>query len=209
MQNELTIPNSGPPMPLTESAQRSITAKTGMSERQWANYYAVVSVELFKLRTAYPTQARNYSDRETDALTALWLEIFAGIELEVLHEAVVRFIAADRKAFFPSPGQVMGHVDEIHAEIEAEKRRVAHEQHMAELRETQRLIDAGERCENCVFVRYEEQKAGYGYPPGTTKTVKFCTNPESYYSGDTWGTVIDRRCDLFTKNERNDESATI
>jgi hypothetical protein len=103
-------------LPLSVAAKAAVAARTGMDERQIANYFALVSMELLKLKTAYPAQARNYSPQEMDALTALWLEIFAEVDLRVLHEAVRRFIAGDRKAFFPAPGQIMGIVEILEKE---------------------------------------------------------------------------------------------
>lgn len=88
----------------------------GMTEKQWAQYDAVVSLELAKLRAVYPTQARSFSDDEYNTMTAVWLEAFADVDPQALHEAIMRFIKADRKAFFPSPGQIMGCVEEIQAE---------------------------------------------------------------------------------------------
>jgi len=77
---------------------------------------AVISAELAKLRFAYPTQARNFKQEEADIIQALWSEVFAGVDPVILHEAVIRFIKTDRKAFFPSPGQIMGVVEDIKKE---------------------------------------------------------------------------------------------
>jgi hypothetical protein len=91
-------------------------------------------------------------------LTALWLEIFAEVERGILNEAILRFIAADRKGFFPSPGQVMGVVGDI---IKERKKREDEERmrvHAIYLRELQQRIDNGENCSTCRFCECREVK---------------------------------------------------
>ena len=84
---------------------------------------AVIAGALFILNTAYPAVTKNFSDDDIKELTALWNTIFCDIEPEILNEAVIRFVKNDRKGFFPAPGQVMGHVEQIAAEREAERKR--------------------------------------------------------------------------------------
>ena len=76
-----------------------------------------VTCSLFKLRTAFPTQTRNYSAEEANALTSLWLEVFNGICPYVLNIAVTIYIKEERTGFFPSPGQIMGIVDSLLEEM--------------------------------------------------------------------------------------------
>jgi len=71
-----------------------------------------ISAALLKLSLAYPAQSRSFSPEEVRALTMLWNEAFEDIEPDMLHEAVRRFIAEDRKGFFPSPGQIRGIVED-------------------------------------------------------------------------------------------------
>ena len=99
-------------------AKNRIISKYGMTEQEWAIYDAALSIGLLTLRTAFPTQTRNYSDKEHDMLTALWLEMFAEVKPDILQEAIMRFIAKDRKGFFPAPGMVMGFVEDIIKERE-------------------------------------------------------------------------------------------
>ena len=116
MHNKLAKTDQAQQQPFTAAAKAQVMAKTEMPEKQWLKYEAAVKVGLFKLRTAYPTQSRNYNATEADALTALWLENFCETCPDVLLEAVARFIKADRKGFFPAPGLIMAFVDEIEAE---------------------------------------------------------------------------------------------
>lgn len=88
----------------------------GMTEKQWAQYDAMVSLELARIRTVYFTQARSFSDDEYNAIVVSWLELFVCVDQQTLHEAISRFFKADRKAFFPPPGQIMGFVEEIENE---------------------------------------------------------------------------------------------
>ena len=84
-------------------------SQSGMTEQEWVVYDAEVSISLLTLRTAFPTQARSYSDREHDVLTALWLEIFAETKPAMLREAIMRFITTDRKASYKySVNQTLG-----------------------------------------------------------------------------------------------------
>lgn len=76
-----------------------------------------IAGELARLQTAYPTQARNYSQTEVEVTCALWADIFGRIHPQVFHEAVDRFILNDRKGFFPTPGQVVKYVEDIISEV--------------------------------------------------------------------------------------------
>ena len=192
---------------LTGVAKSRIISKYGMTEQQWAMYDAEVSIGLLTLRTAFPTQARNYSDREYDVLTALWLEIFAEVELGLLREAIMRFVATDRKGFFPSPGQVMGLVEDIVAEREAKAATERAERHYAELREHQRRIDNGENCATCRFCLQREVEKTWTNP--NKEIGLFCQNPESYKyeGGGGYGTAASILCEYYEpKNESDDNS---
>jgi hypothetical protein len=178
---------------------------------------AVISGELFKLRVAYPTQARNYSDGEVAAMNALWSEIFIAVEPRLLHEAIIRFITGDRKAFFPSPGQIVGQVECIIAEKEEERKRVSYERERVRLLEHDALIREGKHCGTCrhwsrehispeprdpdymkwKFARSNEERL-------SLRIEKLhCENPEScYYSGEhSWGMTKEKRCDLYEPQE--------
>jgi hypothetical protein len=173
-----------------------------MTEQEWAIYDAEVSIGLLTLRTAFPTQARNYSDREHDMLTALWLEIFAEVETGTLREAIMRFISTDRKGFFPAPGQVMGIVEEIIAERENQAAAERNRRHNAYLRELQRRIDGGENCSTCRFCVVREVKHFWNKGNETEQGL-FCQNPDSYkYEGDGgYGTVADILCEHYAPKD--------
>jgi len=124
----------------SELAKNRITAKFGMGEQEWVLYNAEVSIGLLTLRTAFPAQSRNFSDREHDMLLALWLEIFAETKPGTFREAIMHFISTDRKGFFPAPGQIMGAIEEMAAERENQM----FEQYFYPRRKRQRHIDNGE-----------------------------------------------------------------
>ena len=195
------------PSTLAGMAKNRIIHKFGMTEQQWIVYDAEVSIGLLTLRTAFPTQARNYSDREHDMLTALWLEIFAEIEPGTLREAIMRFIAADRKGFFPAPGQIMGIVEEIIDERKKQATAEQAERHYAYLRELQRRIDNGENCSTCRFCEHRKVEKSYWRRDDTndkTEIVLFCQNPESYkFEGDGgYGTAARILCEYYEPQER-------
>ena len=96
-----------------KSMKDRIRQNSGLSDADWHEHEKATTMGLYRLRVAYPTQARNYDAVEVDSLTALWLEIFADVKPRVLAEAVTLYIKNDRSGFFPSPGQVMGAVEEI------------------------------------------------------------------------------------------------
>ncbi len=89
----------------------------------------ILNEQLLALQTAFPTVTRNYDKREFKALQSLWHEIFKNVPEELFAEAVKRFIITDRKGFFPSPGQIIGHIEEIVKERENEEFMRAHLAH--------------------------------------------------------------------------------
>jgi len=135
MQQQVSTTAHKNPLTLTEMMRAQIVEKYSMSDQQLAEYTATVSIGLFKLRTAYSTQARNYTAEEADALTALWLEHFVMTPADVLYDAINRFIKTNNSGFYPSVGQIMSHVDEIiaerkYAEYERIERILQHEKYM-------------------------------------------------------------------------------
>jgi hypothetical protein len=110
--NEIAKVNSAKSSVL-ETVKNKIMQYTSMTEQQWKDHKIAVTASLFKLRTAFPTQSSKHSELEAEMLTALWLEVFAEINPEMLETAVNLYIKSDRKGFFPSPGQVMGIVEDI------------------------------------------------------------------------------------------------
>ena len=169
-------------------------------------YELFIAAELYTLRMAYPVQARNFTEREVGRTNELWAEIFAGVELRLLHKAIIRFIATDRNAFFPSPGQIIGVLEDIIAEEEVEQKRVAAEKHWAEVAKIDQRIAQGENCSTCRFCEHRQVKAGYfdGQSPGSKMTRLFCQKPESYkYEGQYGhGTAATILCEYY-------ESATL
>ena len=145
-------------------------------------YELFIAAELYTLRMAYPVQARKFTEREVIRTNELWAEMFAGVDLRLLHKAIIRFIATDRKAFFPSPGQIIGVLEDIMAEEKAEEKRIASEKHWAKVAAMNRRIAQGENCSTCRFCEHRQVKAGHfdGPPPGDDMTKLFCQNPKSY-----------------------------
>jgi len=196
-QHELAQINNTPSF--AELAKNQLMHKYGMTAQEWAIYDAAISVGLLKLRTAFPTQTRNYSDKEHDMLIALWLEVFLAIEPSIFHEAIMRFVAADRKGFFPSPGQIMGIVEDIQAEQERQAKEERIKAHAAYLQQIQQRIDNGENCSTCKFCdhRNTPQKLG----SAKTEVRLFCQNPDSFkYEGQYGhGTVATILCEHYEK----------
>ena len=196
------IPQQVQPPTLTELAKIRIMSRCGITEQEWATYDAELSIGLITLRTAFPTQSRNYTDREHDMLTALWLEIFVGIEPGIFHEAIMRFVADDRKGFFPSPGQIMGIVLDIQAERERQAADERMAEHAAYLQKIQERIDNGENCSTCRFCEHKE------VPPKWNSTETeirlFCQNLESYkYVGHYGhGTAASILCEYYAKKQQ-------
>ena len=144
-------------------------------------YELFIAAELYTLRMAYPVQARKFTEREVSRTNELWAEIFTGIDLRLLHKAIIRFIATDRKAFFPSPGQIIGVLEDIISEEETERKRIAAEKHWAKVAETEQRIARGENCSTCRFCEHRQVKAGGfdGCISGSDMIRLFCQNPES------------------------------
>ena len=200
--------------PHTDKAKQHILGNTGMSEKEYANFYALVTMEHLKLKAAYLTHAWNFTGPEWDALTAIWLEMFANTDPSILHEAVARFITNDRKGFFPAPGQIMGFVEEITKEREkAESDRRARE-HWAEYAAHQKRVENGENCSTCRFCEHRKRvphiaterklfEAWRYTPLGESEkylvTDLYCQNPQSYkYEHDYGhGTAASILCDHY------------
>jgi hypothetical protein len=123
-------------------------------------YELFIAAELYTLRVAYPVQARKFTEREVSRTNELWAETFAGVDLGLLHKAIMRFIDTDRKAFFPSPGQVIGILKDIMAEEEAERKHIAAERHRTEVLEMERRIAQGENCSTCSFCEHRQIGVG-------------------------------------------------
>lgn len=75
-----------------------------------------INSQLLVLQTAFPTIVRNYDEYEVQALQQLWYGIFKNVPEQLMREAIMRFIINDRKGFFPSPGQIVGYIEQIVAE---------------------------------------------------------------------------------------------
>jgi len=186
---------------LAELAKNRIMSRCGITEQEWQIYDAEISVGLLTLRTAFPTQTRNYSDKEHDMLMALWLEIFVALEPGIINEAILRFIATDRKGFFPSPGQIMGIIVDIQAERERQATQERIKAHAIYLRQLQNRIDNGENCSTCRFCEHRDVLPKWG--SNKTEVRLFCQNPESYkYEGhNSYGTAATILCEYYEKTE--------
>jgi bacterioferritin-associated ferredoxin len=184
-------------------AKNRIMVKHGMTEQEWAAYDAALSIGLLTLRTAFPTQTRNYSDREHDMLAALWLEIFIDVEPGIVQEAIIRFISADRKGFFPSPGQVMQYVEDIQAERERQETEERIRRHAMYLCELQQRIDNGENCSTCRFCECRE--VVHKSSRQQQEMRLYCQNPDSYkYEGIYgYGTAACILCDYYEPKQNN------
>ena len=95
-------------------------------------------------------------------LMALWLEVFVEIEPGIFHEAILRFVTADRKGFFPSPGQIMGIIVDIQAERERQAAAERSKAHAIYLQAIQQRIDNGENCSTCLFCEHREAPQKWG-----------------------------------------------
>ncbi len=80
-----------------------------------------INSQLLVLQTAFPAVVRNYDEYEFQALQNLWYDIFKNVPEQLMREAVKRFIINERKGFFPSPGQIIGYIEQIVAEQEEVK----------------------------------------------------------------------------------------
>jgi len=187
------------PPTFAELAKTQLMHRYDITAQEWAISDVAISVGLLKLRTAFPTQTRNYSDKEHDMLMALWLEIFIAIEPSIFHEAIMRFVAADRKGFFPSPGQVMGNVEDIQAERERQAKDERIKAHAAYLQQIQRRIDSGENCSTCKFCEHRDTPQKLG--SAKTEVRLFCQNPDSFkYEGQYGhGTAATILCEHYEK----------
>ena len=164
-------------------------------------YELFIAAELYTLRMAYPVQARKFTEREVNRTNELWAEAFAGVDLRLLHKAIIRFIATDRKAFFPSPGQIIGVLEDIVKEEEAERKRAAAEKHWAKVAENERRIAQGENCSTCRFCEYRQIKVDSlgSHMPVDNTTKLYCQNPNSYkYEGRYGhGTAANILCEYY------------
>jgi len=172
-------------------------------------YELFIAAELYTLRMAYPVQARKFTEREVSRTNELWAEIFAGVELRLLHKAIIRFISQDRKAFFPTPGQIIGVVEEIAAEEATEAKHLSAERHWAGVAENEQRISQGENCSTCRFCEHRKVTAsgfelickaidgGEAIEDDITKL--FCLNPNSYkYEGlYRRGTAVTILCEYY------------
>lgn len=149
-----------------------------------------ISEQLLVLQTAFPTIVRNYDEYEVQALQQLWYDIFKNVPEQLMREAIKRFIINDRKGFFPSPGQIVGEIEQIVAEqkeAELMKRLLEHQEAMLEY---DRLVEKGENCSNCEFCRRETE---YG------SEKMFCKNAQSinYEGTRKVGVSKSLRCEFF------------
>lgn len=146
-----------------------------------------INSQLLALQTAFPTIVRNYDQHEFEALQSLWYDIFKNVPEQLMNEAIKRFIINDRKGFFPSPGQIVGCIEEIVKEQQAAEKRRRMIEHQAMLREYDRLVKAGENCFNCEFCRHEAERL-------------FCTNERSINYEMTRGCGVTNtvRCEYFS-----------
>jgi hypothetical protein len=154
-------------------------------------------------------------------MNALWREIFLTVEPRLLHDAVVRFITNDRKSFFPSPGQIVGYVEQIIAEKTREQERIETERHWAKIRAYQERIANGEHCGTCKHCRQEFMTPSYcdeNYEKWQWARSEeerfnlrieklFCENPQSYnYEGEhRYGTARTKRCEHYKPQKYADE----
>jgi hypothetical protein len=168
------------------------------------------------LQTAFPTVVRNYTTQEYEAMCSLWGEIFGNVPQEIFREAIKRFVIADRKGFFPTPGQIVEFVEQIIGERKAEDERIALERHWAAVLENERLIENGEHCGTCRYCEHTKEPPKYGdrnydkYHLAYSVEDRernlaeklYCTNPESYRYEDPntqwrFGTDVSIRCELY------------
>ncbi|GHU57684.1 hypothetical protein AGMMS49975_23630 [Clostridia bacterium] len=161
------------------------------------------------LQTAFPTVVRGYNDAEYDAMVKLWGNIFRNVPQDILQEAILRFIINDRKGFFPTPGQIVGHAQQIIAEQKAEKDRIAFEIRWSKICAEDELIAKGEHCGTCKFCRHElkvPMRHKYSRDKETYMLdALYCQNPQSYkYEGDNGGhgTANKIRCDFYEPQDR-------
>lgn len=183
-----------------DMTKNTLMSKHGMTEQEWALLDAEVSISLMHAKAGYFNQCRNLSDSEYDMLAATWLEMFAPIERGILHEAVMRFIRADFKGFFPTPGQVMGFVEEILEERRRKARTEAFERECERLEAHNRRVQNGENCSTCQYCQARTEMVGSPIDP-REETRLFCQNPDSYkFEGNFgYGTAATILCGLYKR----------
>ena len=118
-----------------------------------------LNAQLLVLQTAFPTVVRGYDQMEFKALQSLWYDVFKNVPEELMSEAIRRFIINDRKGFFPSPGQIVGYIEQIVNEQNVQRWREElmreQERQRAAEEEDERALAAGIKCENCLYCRHE------------------------------------------------------
>ena len=167
---------------------------------------------LLVLQTAFPTVVRGYDQMEFKNLQSLWYDVFKNVPEELMSEAIRRFIINDRKGFFPSPGQIVGYIEQIVNEQNAQRWREdlmrEQEQQRAAEKEDERALAAGIKCENCLYCRHVN--ALQMVDTYTGKVIAelepkryFCTNPNSrkYEGSDEYKRTTSpaERCECFTE----------
>lgn len=168
-----------------------------------------INSKLLALQTAFPTIVRNYDQHEFEALQNLWYDIFKNVPEQLMNEAIKRFIIADRKGFFPSPGQIIGYIEQIVEEQQAAEERQKMLEYQEEMRKQHDLIYAGERCENCIYCRVEKTVAE-GYidelgnmiavvKPATTSYFCECEKSRKYVVS------THQRCEYFSWQNKKGE----
>jgi hypothetical protein len=211
------IPEASAEWKIAQSPPQILTAG------ELAKREAILSSEILRLRVAYPTQARNFSPQETAMLNELWREIFIAVEPIIFREAVMRFITTDRKSFFPSPGQIVGFVEQIIAEREEERKRISDELHWSKVRANDELIRNGEHCGTCKYCRhafiapdmYDKGYREWQLARNEEERLKlrieklYCENPSSNkYEGEHgYGTARTIRCEYYEPQKCIEEQA--
>ena len=150
-----------------------------------------INSQLLVLQTAFPTVVRNYDQFEFQAMQKLWYDIFKNVPELLMQEAIKRFIINDRKGFFPSPGQIIGYIEQIaqeQKEAEEERRMI---ERLEKLLEYDNRVKKGENCANCKFCKQETDRRN--------GEMMFCTNTESinYVRARKAGVTNDLCCELF------------
>lgn len=145
----ITVTNNSANIVAVSPNQLATQTAVVMTEIEKAEHSALIAVELYRLRTAYPVQARNFSEEEAEAMNALWSEIFMGVDLQLMHEATMRFIITNKTGFFPSPGQIVDVIEQIIKEREIAEREASQRQHAIYMRWYYKTVEQGYNCGNC------------------------------------------------------------
>ena len=180
------------------TARNRIMRKALISDAQFAELYRTITRSHLRLRVEYPTQSRNFDNSEWDALEASWLELFCDVEPEILHEAVIRFIAKDRKGYWPNSGQIMSAVEDVLADLEKQRREQQSRQEAEQLKRYYQRIKNGENCGTCRHCEHKKERQPWLINEATTKL--YCQNPKSYkFHGNTGGrgTAASILCDFY------------